>query len=528
MVSFLPIFGILILILVPIIMVVIRIYRPDFAYFWLVAAVGALLVWPLILLSQQNIPLTIPMTIWSQSEALELSIALGVDGISWPFALTLATLVLSVVLTDVSRAAEADWAAWSGSLTLTALGLIAVLAGNPLTLILAWAAIDLIELCILLWYVGESAIRGRIVLAFAARAGGIWLLITGMALSFLSDSTPSSFEFQGTPSLLVLLSAGLRLGVIPFHVAFLSEIPLRRGLGTVIRLVPAGASLVLLARIGNLDLIIPYDAFLLGLTSLATLIAAISWFTSQDELDGRPYWILGMASLAMAAAIRGSSLASLAWGIALILSGGLLFLYSARNRALMVIPVIGLIGFSGLPFSPLWSGMYLYQAPFTPFLLIFIIAHSIFMLGYLNHALQPAQSLIGVERWVWVIYPWGLILLPLALIIVSLSGGWMMVEGEMTSNLNLILASVVIVLLTVLLIFFSRRGPQISFNIRHSIRMVFSLDWLYRVFWGIYRIIGAAIGFLNAILEGDGGILWAFLLLVLILAFIVQTSLGGI
>ena len=92
------------------------------------------------------------------------------DSISWPYAFTTGTLVLAVVLTDIVRAQEPDWSAWTASLSLTALGLIAVLAGNPLTLILAWAALDFAELLVIFWHVHTSEGRRRVGWSFQQKS----------------------------------------------------------------------------------------------------------------------------------------------------------------------------------------------------------------------------------------------------------------------------------------------------------------------------------------------------------------------
>jgi hypothetical protein len=49
---------------------------------------------------------------------------------------------------------------------------------------------------------------------------------------------------------------------------------------------------------------------------------------------------------------------------------------------------------------------------------------------------------------------------------------------------------------------------------------VFSMNWLYSGFWFIYRRLRLLTGFITEVLEGEGGILWALLLLVLLLALL--------
>ena len=99
------------------------------------------------------------------------------DGFSWPYAFAIGTLLLAVVLTDIARAQESDWSAWTASLCLTALGLMAVLAGNPLTLILAWAALDFAELLVMFWHVHTREGRRRVALTVSAKVISLFLLL---------------------------------------------------------------------------------------------------------------------------------------------------------------------------------------------------------------------------------------------------------------------------------------------------------------------------------------------------------------
>jgi len=508
--------------------------RPKFAYFWLVAALGSLFAWPLVIFSRTSLPQALPLVSWRPEDFFSSSPALLVDHISWPFALALVTLVLSVILTDVARASEADWSAWAGSLVLASIGLVAVQAGNPLTLVLAWAAIDLAELFILLLHLKSSAGRERLVVAFSARVGGIILLLWA---SMVSRSSGFELTFASIPpqvSIYLLLAAGLRLGVIPLHLPFLQEIPLRRGLGTMVRLVPVAASLMLLARTASVGVPLTLAPYLLALTGLSAIYAGFSWVIARDELDGRPFWILGLASLSLASAIRGQSDASLAWGIALLLSGGLLFLLSARHRYLNVILFFGLLDISGLPFTPSGEGALLYSPPYKIILVVFLVAQALFLLGYARHGLRPEGSLAGVERWVWVIYPWGLILLPLTSGFIAWGDGLSPI-GQTLSKLNLVrivpgLASIALALTIRFLA--RRRLAKSRFNLANLQRMgvilqsVFSFSWFYKILWRAYRSTGRLISFINGVLEGEGGVLWTLLLLVLLLAFVAQTRRG--
>lgn len=511
MFQYLPLAPILLLLLVALVMLGLRLLRPRFAYFWLIAALGALAAWPLVLASRLEMPRLIDLGNWQPAAYFPTSPRLVVDGISWPFAAALATLILAVILTDVARASEADWASWAGSLALAALGLLAVQGANQVTVLLAWAAIDIIELFIFVGRLAGGGGRERLILAFFARTSGIILLL-----------------WPSESSLPQLLAVGLRLGVLPLHLAYFRVAILRRGLGTMVRLVPAAASLAYLARLTSAGLTPQQTEILMLVTGIAALLAGLSWLLARSELDGRPFWISGMASLALASTLRGQPVATLAWGVAALFSGGLLFLTSARPRWLLPVLGLGLLGFSTLPFTPAWDGARLYSAPYSPLILPLLVAHVLLLAGFFRHMIQPGEQLAGVERWVLVIYPLGLILVPLSHFVV---GGWSWVqllrEGGFQLNILRLWPALLVAALTIFLVLRGRSRMLIPPGIEPVLKNLLSMNWMYRVFWGAYNLIGRLLSGISRLLEGEGGVLWALLLLALILAFFTEIAPGG-
>ena len=73
--------------------------------------------------------------------------------------LAIATLLLSVLLTDVARVHEIHAGSWAAGMALAGTGILAVAAANPLTLLLGWALIDLSETTILMRAVTNSQQR---------------------------------------------------------------------------------------------------------------------------------------------------------------------------------------------------------------------------------------------------------------------------------------------------------------------------------------------------------------------------------
>ncbi len=528
----LTIIPILLLLLTSAVMVVIRLVRPKFAYFWLVAATGSLLTWLVVVASGFRLPYTLTLARWSLEGVFPASPALIQDSISWPFSLALTTLSMSVILTAVARIQSADWREWASSLALAAFGLLAVQAWNPLTVLIAWSALDMLELVILLTYVSDTSSREDIIISFAARACGIILLVGAILVASAAGKNLAFASIPAEASILLLLAASLRLGALPLHLPFLQELPLRRGLGTTLRLIAAAASLSLLARTATVGVASILGPWLLLLASLAALYGAWSWASNSDELAGRPFWLLATAGMAVSAALRAQPAASLAWGLTCLFSGGLLFLNSVRTRNTLIFSAFGLLGLSALPFTPNWNGMNLYNpspvihlSPLPSLLLslISLSAHALLLTGYARYMLKEAEPPQGYERWVWIIYPLGLAVL----MIPDYALGILTRPGLKAMTATNWAAGAAACILAGLFWYLSSRRIPIPRRAMNMARRLFSLDWLYRSVRIVYHSLRGTIDWITGILEGDGGILWAMLLLVLLLSLMARQALGG-
>jgi len=329
----------------------------------------------------------------------------------------------------------------------------------------------------------------------------------------------------------MLLAVGLRLGVIPLHLPYVKELRLRRGFGTLLRLISAASSLVVLARLPVTVVQPTLAVYLLIFSALASLYGAFMWVNAKDELDGRPYWLVALAGMAIGSVVRGRPEASIAWGLALILVGGLVFLYSSRRRETVVFSFLAVLGLSGLPFTPSASGWYgLIVFPFSLLDVIFIIAVGFLMLGILRLTLNVGNPLKGMERWLQIIYLSGLTTLIVSHWIIGIFG-W---DGSFTSGIWW--ASTISVTMAAIIYISSLRKlskgqgkddiPKLTWIgylwnvIGVRIAVLFRLDWFYRLIYRIFRIMQGILTSFTALLEGQGGILWTFLLMILVVTLL--------
>jgi len=501
-------------------LVILRVTRPEFRFGWLVAVGGAFLALISVLLWQVQMPLSLALPSWQPASLFSESPAFAADRLSWPYALSLVTLALAILLTASVREDFPNLLSWAGSLTLCALGLLAVTASNPLTLVLVWAALDLTELITMLRSASGSQSSERAVIAFSTRAAGIVLLLLA---DIVSIAVGKSMDFLSTPpqaGLFLLVAAGLRLGVLPLHLPYTSESSLRRGIGTTLRLVSAASSLVLLARIPASSLASPLTPLLLVLTAAAALYGGWMWLRASDELAGRPFWIIAIASLAVASALRGDPAGATAWGVALVLAGGTLFLASVQqtwlNRALL----IGAWSLSALPFSLTASGWENNVGSFVIVLPFLLATQAMVIIGFIRYVLRPSTraSFDSQPAWTKGIYPAGIGILLFVQLLLGF-WGW---DGAL--HIGAWGASLAASLLTVGLLWAMPRFPILNPVRAHWVQPTSAsrLDQLYQNLWGFYLFLGRLSQTISNTLEGESGIMWTLLFLILFVSLLTQ------
>jgi hypothetical protein len=317
------------------------------------------------------------------------------------------------------------------------------------------------------------------------------------------------------------MAAGLRLGVLPLHLPYRNEPVLRRGFGTNIRLTSAATSLVLLARLPASAVDARYIPYLLGFVALAALYSAWKWLSAPDELNGRPYWIIGMSALSVAAALRGNSAGSAAWGVALVLFGGISFLYSARQVWFTrIFAVLGIL-LLALPFTLTasgWLGEFPLPVLFWP---LFIVAHIMLVAGYIRHLFHAGDiPFIELPRWAQAAYPMGLGILAVTALVIGVWGwpGALQLGAWIVALILMILAGLAVFLV---FRFKSFVSPQTSSpDEYYPPRFVVIQDALAGILWDVYRAIGRLFTYAANLLEGDGGLLWTLLLLVLFVSLL--------
>ena len=295
----------------------------------------------------------------------------------------------------------------------------------------------------------------------------------------------------------------------------------QRGQGTLVRLVPPATSLVLLVRVAYTEVPVAWEWLLLIPAVFAIGYGTIAWARARDELQGRIYWVVGLSGFAFSAALRSRPEAVLAWSMALLYPGAVIFLASIHERSLWPIGLLSLYSLTSLPLSPTLPGAGLH-APFYLLSIFWIAAQAILIIGYFRHLGPETEPLVGVERWVRLIYPLGLALLPATHYI---TGNWLTPDLGVSNPSPIWPGLVVLGVLIAVGILVWRGIPVPEWGIQW-IDQFSSLRWFYDLFSRVYNAVGQVLSFITSILEGEGGVLWALLLVALLVSLVAQLGVG--
>jgi hypothetical protein len=226
-----------------------------------------------------------------------------------------------------------------------------------------------------------------------------------------------------------------------------------------------------------------------------------------------------MSALAVSAALQANPFAAVAWGCALILAGGALFLISVQQTILSRVMLIGAWGLSALPFSltaSVWTSTAGWLFPFL------LLAQAMLTAGWIRHALRPGARLSYESQAAWGrgVYLTGIGLLLLTIIFLGLFG-W---DGSL--QLGAWVIGLTASLLTFGVIWAVPRIRTLNPSRAHWIQPE-SSSWLeraYRVLWDLYRQLGKIIQTVTSVLEGNSGIMWTLLFLALFVSLMTQRN----
>jgi hypothetical protein len=503
--------------------------QPGIGYTWLIAAGISLLAWLLLAGSPTRLFPEVDLSGWIPVENGSIAIIFRLDRVAWQYAFAIIALNVAVLFTSSARIhLRNESYLWAGTLVLSAIALLACAALSPVSLILAWTLLDFSELGLILFNRSDRKIEASNLSSFTWRVIGTLIFAGVFILAGAEGEMPTFKELPPAFFPAITLAVILRLGVFPLRPRLSQESPISRSAGNVITLMAPATALVFLGRLkgeyifSNLAV-----ALLLAFMVLYMLYAALKWQSAAGELNGRPFWVICLAVFGLACMLHGQPQSSIAWGIILLLGGGGLFLASPRNKWIFILLMGIYFGISGIPGSPsmsAWNGII--QGAFFISIPMFMLAAAFLFSGYLKFSQIPEGDFSGVDRWVKVVYPSGL-----GILIVS---QWVIFIRNLPGSFTFTYwwCGVTVFILALLIFLWQQQilpksiiqkyqwlSSSGKINIATRLDAVFGMNWLTLSAKVIFNIIQRILNLVSGVLEGQGGILWAILLLALLISY---------
>lgn len=492
--------------------------RFNHAQTWVFALVGVFIAWfSFIVLKTLSIaPWQLP---YLKFGAVDFPTVLAIGEQNWAFGFLLLTLLLSLLLADAGRLdAKNNLIAWMGALVIGAFALFAVLSRSLVSFLLNSAMLDLMVFASLLVIrSSQEQIRGAIN-AFLQKSLGLLLILFGLSLG----AEPRPF----------LLVAGLllRLGsVIPGEDSQLHS-SIRPNLLLLIDLAIPISTMAFMAGTTPLESAFAGKSILLLLVCLFSIARMVRLSSRERDAQYSRILVELVAGLAIIPFLLGQVDFLLPLALVMVAVGGLQSLAqgpSLRQRIVVLVLAAGMIG---LPFTPS-AGVWL--VGLGPEAGLSVLVYRLLLLLALGLALiaffkdrRPAER---KDQWIRVFTgasPAFLLVMPWFLLI------WRKPQSSDLAAWVWPAGLVVIFAATLFLPSLIRNSQKFPTWLRGGASLAassrilkdfFGFKWLYQLIRSLYRMALGLVNMFARIIEGEGGLLWAFVFLILISTILVYS-----
>ncbi len=492
--------------------------RPE-RMLWAISLGSAAAAWLAILLLGTRVPSSVSLSVWRPVELYGSRLELSLDPIGWTIGYSALTLLMAVVMTGAAREGETASSVRVMMLTYTALGLAAILPGNLLTVATAWALMDGVAALLLMRMAGGGESRQSLVTRIAVDVTGVVLIVAAAAEDWVAGGEA---DLGGGPissggAALLSLAVLFRLGLMPPHFALPSVPGVRRGLGTLLRLLPPAGALCVLGR--GLGATVPQDLepWLRAAGVLGVVLGAARWALDSDAVMARRFLVLGLVGVGvLAATLPGQSPEAVlsVTGALLLLAGGVVSLGEIHTPAHRVWLGVGALLLAGLPGSiggrlatVLGSG--LVGGGMGWVAAAGVVGIVLLTAGCARAVMAASTAWPSGESLVQMMYGAGLLLPTLA----GLGLGLWTRQSLSAIGLIVFLLAVAAGLVDA---WRGLRGRKARLTRLDRVVSLADPAPLYRVLWAGYRLLTRWIGVLTAALEGEGAMLWTYVVLVLV------------
>lgn len=489
---------------------------------WLFAVTFSLASWISTLVLKSSLPFSFSGHVWSNLGIGILFPFFEFNLINWPFVFMISAIVCGTLISSSIRLSiDGNFKEWIGILIIGAIGILGSMAGNLITIIMVFGLLDIFELFIFIFLNEDNTIeQKKFYLYNFWRFAGLVIFLLGLAYQFSIIGYANEWDTIGKSTThFVILSCLLRLRILPFNALTGKPGKSQNSLFVSRYLISFLLVISVLYKIPFQAEITVWNTILLGYLLLVAIIASIR-INLRNETDNNTSWLLVIACLFIAEYLYGYS----SMGVHLIFSATAflitLFLDSPGSRFNTIITFIALLSFSGLPFTPNDTGLlsFKYSNSIPGYLFLFP-GILLFAQGISKTIPRITTQFPINERWLLVISPLGLV--------VPLISSWI-ISYFWIGDSNGFTLSIQALIMTLggLGLFIAQRSGVLRTFIPSTFETPPSFVATIKLVGKIYQpkyfsdFVHNAFKFPLSLFEGDGGILWTILCLVLVITII--------
>ncbi|MFX0145680.1 MAG: hypothetical protein ACFE9C_16565 [Candidatus Hodarchaeota archaeon] len=487
---------------------------------WALTSGTALLAWIVSLVLVTSIPDVISLSVWKPTALFASRLELHLDAVGWFFLYGTSTLMVSVAFTQAAQSETTTPFHRAVMLSYPAITMIAMLAGNLLTVAMSWALVDILTLIFLLRMQSDRKSTSRLFVRIAVDGAGILLVLMAALLNGAEGGTSSlsSPMTSTTAAIFLVLAVLFRLGLLPPHISLQPMVSQQRQLGTLLRLLPPVTGLSVLARMLNIGIPMETLTWLHLAGGLGVIIGGLRWAFHLDRETAGPFLLLGISGLGVLAAglnqEMGGAPITAAGGV-LLLSGAVFYLaeiFAPPHRAWVGLAVLFLAGMPGTPTGVISAALVSGAVDSTSLAvtILGVIGLVLLTTGGMQHIFLPSRPWPTGESLVRVVYGLGL-LLP---VLVGFGLGLRM-PGSVSLEAGIVFVIVIgLALLSVILL---RQFPEGRVLRWARVFTWLDPDPLYRILSRLSRTIINLFRMVGELLEGEGAMLWMIVILLIVI-----------
>lgn len=502
-----------------------RLRRPTF-----IMLVAVLLALGALVTLGNALPAVQIIAAWQPISVFTVPLSFRVDQTAWVLALGLLLTLTATAFTWGAYPGQRRPAPRAVALLLAAAALTGLFASNLLTLAVAWGMLDLIFVVALLVR-GGAEIGQRAALAIVINiTSTVCLWIAALSIENQAGSLYwHLFDASEQARSWLMAAAVLRVGLYPFHQWLPVELGKESDRAVMLFIAPTASGLALWTRLALVHAL-PENSIVPVLAALSLFVGAILAWRSNQARNGLAYIALGLAGMVGFLVVLdpqpGTLIAATLNWMFVVFSLSITRGLDRRRPYWSVGALIAVLSLAALPGT---LGFVVQQSVITAassakqngILLVIVVAQTLLLAAALRLFLSEASEAAPDRLWRKVSWIIALTCGAVPLVVLTLSGS--VIPGlqpvvDLIRELNLVgwLVLLAPLVISVVLIW---RGPLLMRNQHGSGQslwgQVLQLEWLNNA---IFYILDHLTGLLRAVasvLEGEGGLLWTVILIVI-------------